>query len=89
MPHLPPPAPDIGIELAKQKWELGTLQIGAASPITQQGELPRAAQGQGWAGTTCHTNPHQYVLLVHSPPLVFCLSTKCLSGTFEIWELHN
>lgn len=58
MPLLSPPALHIWIVLAKQKWELGTLQTGAASPITQQGELPRAAQGQGWAGTTCHTNPH-------------------------------
>lgn len=74
----------------KHKQELGTLQTGAASPITQQGELPQAAQGQGWTGTTCHTNPHQCVLLVYSPFLVlFCHSTKCLSGTFEIWELHK
>lgn len=74
----------------KHKWELGTFQTGAASPIPQQGELPQAAQGQGSTDTTCHTNPHQYVLLVHSPFLVLlCHSTKCLSGTFEIWVLHK
>lgn len=58
--------------------------------------MPHAAWGQGW-GCGGQGGYHLrykttalYVLPVHSPLLaLFCHSTKCLDGTFEIWELHK